>query len=91
MHGNFWFPLDAGEVKTYEFFLNIAWNLTRKSSLKDKISGEKFELRLIGLEDRGETGSRISYRVWIPGNMLANAKRGGFLREYEYSEPQREE
>jgi hypothetical protein len=50
-------------------FLNLAWNLTRKSSLKDKVSGEKFELRVIGLEDRGATGSRISYRVWIPGNM----------------------
>jgi len=72
-------------------FLNRAWNLTRKFSLRDKVSGEKFELRVIGLEDRVATGSRISYRVWIPGNMLANAKRGGFLREYEYSDPQREE
>jgi len=27
----------------------------------------------------------------MPGNMLANAKRGGFLSEYEYSDPQREE
>jgi len=66
---------DLCEVFTF------AWNLTRKFLLRDRVSGERFELSIIGLEERGATGSRMSYRVCIPGNMSANANKGGFLRE----------